>query len=24
LWKNLFKKFLEVLVAYHKYLWGKE
>ena len=24
LWKDLFKKFLEVLVAYHKYLWGKE
>jgi len=22
--KELFKKFMEVLVAYHKYLWGKE
>jgi len=24
LWKDLFKKFMEVLIAYHKYLWGKE
>jgi len=24
LWKDFFKKFMEVLIAYHKYLWGKE
>ena len=22
--KDLFKKFLEVLIAYHKYLWGRD
>ena len=24
IWKKLFKKFMEVLIAYHKYLWGKD
>ena len=24
IWKNLFKKFMEVFIAYHKYLWGKD
>ena len=24
IWKDLFKKFMEVLIAYHKYLWGKD